>query len=600
MAETLNQLQAALIGWTRSAIDNGWLRPSATSRIEASRTATPGGLFDTPERPLVAGLFGGTGVGKSSLLNRLAAEPIAQTSAVRPTSRDITVYAHRSTTVDHLPDDFPMQRMRTALHQRDRWRNVLWIDMPDFDSVEATHRDLVEQWLPHIDVLLYVVSPERYRDDQGWRLLLKHGNEHAWLFVMNHWDHGNMQQLDDFHQLLVAAGLPDAMIFRTDSSTAASNNTQQKDADATAPKKDDFAALETTIQNLAEAQLVSQLESRGVLQRIKRLRQTANELQSDLGPLDAVQALPSRWQQYWTPLATEIENSLAWKIPELASLHAARDPHFLFAWLNRVPGFTPVDAHSQPQPLPDSAAATALENTAGTASALQPDALLDEVSFARLEDTANHFMQQAANDHIVPLAVSRRQLQASQSLKTQLQGIVQDELHQSLALPGSRLQRAVWRLLGLLSTVLPLLALCWFGWRVINGFRSGGIEPSAYLGSNFAINGALLLALAWGLPAFLKRKLRPSREKAAARGLRTGLQNALDTFDQSVQQSLVQCAGEREALEQSYDALWQTGIEMNDAPLPEAVQRMLVSNYLPDQHFGQNSQAIEPLVSGSE
>jgi len=579
MAGILNHLQTALIDWTQSAIDAGWLEPSAGTRIEANRTATPGSLFDSPERPLVAGLFGGTGVGKSSLLNRLAEEPIAQTSAVRPTSRDITVYVHRSTTVDHLPDDFPMQRMRTALHQRDRWRNVLWIDMPDFDSVEASHRDLVEQWLPHIDVLLYVVSPERYRDDQGWRLLLKHGTEHAWLFVMNHWDHGEQQQLDDFHQLLGSAGLPDAMIFRTDSSTAVSANGLQHSA--TASSNDDFAALETTIQNLAETQLVKQLESRGVLQRLKLLRQTADELQTELGSPAAVLALPSKWQQYWAPLATDIENSLAWKIPELAAVHAASDPHFLFGWL-RIPGLASMATRALSPPPFDSPTETASGTTTAAGTTSQSGALLDEVSFGRLEDTANHFLQQAANDRAIPLAVSQRQLQTAQaSLRTRLQGIVHDALHLSLALPGNRLQRATWRLLGLLSTVLPLLALCWVGWRILNGFLDGGIEPSAYLGSNFALNSVMLLALAWGLPAFLRRKLKPSREKAAARGLRSGLQLALDEFDQSVQLALAQAGLEREKLNQSYDALWQIDADTTDTPLPEAVRRMLVSDSPP-------------------
>ena len=54
----------------------------------------PSDLFSNAERPLVVGLFGGTGVGKSSLLNRLADADIARTGVVRPTSMEITVYLH--------------------------------------------------------------------------------------------------------------------------------------------------------------------------------------------------------------------------------------------------------------------------------------------------------------------------------------------------------------------------------------------------------------------------------------------------------------------------------------------------------------------------
>jgi Uma2 family endonuclease len=44
---------------------------------------------------------------------------------------------------------------------------------------------------PHIDVLVYVVSPERYRDNKAWQLLLAEGGKHAWIFVLNQSDRGH-------------------------------------------------------------------------------------------------------------------------------------------------------------------------------------------------------------------------------------------------------------------------------------------------------------------------------------------------------------------------------------------------------------------------
>jgi GTPase Era involved in 16S rRNA processing len=199
--------QQALEHWANDAIAAGWLSETVPSTLSNAVVGAPSNMFGAQQRPLVVGLFGGTGVGKSTLLNRFAKEAVAQTSAERPTSRDITVYVHRSISVDKLPNNFPMHKMRTSLHGNQKYQHVMFIDMPDFDSVETANRDLVDAWLPHLDLVLYVVSPERYRDDQGWRLLLAHVTQHAWVFVMNHWDRGVPEQLADFSSQLAEAGL---------------------------------------------------------------------------------------------------------------------------------------------------------------------------------------------------------------------------------------------------------------------------------------------------------------------------------------------------------------------------------------------------------
>ena len=55
------------------------------------------------ERPvLVVMLMGGTGVGKSTLMNALAGSSVAQASYTRPTTRDPVVYFHQSVKPDRL------------------------------------------------------------------------------------------------------------------------------------------------------------------------------------------------------------------------------------------------------------------------------------------------------------------------------------------------------------------------------------------------------------------------------------------------------------------------------------------------------------------
>jgi hypothetical protein len=322
----------ALEAWAARAIDAGWLPDDATDVLQDVTTASPAQLFTAGSRPLVAGLFGGTGVGKSTLLNRLAGESIARTSAERPTSRDITVYVHRSLSVDRLPESLPMERMRTALHNNDQYRHVLFIDMPDFDSVESANRDLVNLWLPHLDVVLYVVSPERYRDDQGWRLLLRHAHEHAWLFIMNHWDRADPAQLDDFRRQLAGAGLDEPLIFRCDSSTAP--GAALADSRSTTQAVDDFDSLQRTLQQLADQSIIESLDELGILARMRALRSATDPWLAALGSDDSLTALSAAWQSHWQRATAALDGMLAPKALQLAHLQAASEG----SWLDRLRG----------------------------------------------------------------------------------------------------------------------------------------------------------------------------------------------------------------------------------------------------------------------
>lgn len=649
--DILGNLQQALGNWARSASDSRWLNADAAQSIGEAEIATPGSLFDASQRPLVIALFGGTGVGKSTLLNRLAQSPIARASAERPTSRDITVYVHESVTVSRLPDEFPMAQMKTSIHQRAEWRNVMWVDMPDFDSVETGNRALVEQWLPHVDVVLYVVSPERYRDDEGWQLLLEHGRRHAWLFAMNHWDRGEQSQIDDFKQLLARAGLPDPMIFRTDSSGDPSGKSSGESSGessiapgaaandgisdgSTAPGNDDFSDLETSIRELAEAQFITQLEERGVFQRLEELRQQGDSLQQRLGDPALMSALPEQWKAHWQRESSMLEKSLGWKIPTLAAQHARSQPGFFSGLLPRrsslarrlLPG--KIDAligepgtddsksdvsrdgdsgneesrgggsrneisrndgsrsddsqTGSSQTVPGKSGSEASDQrrlkTANRSSTSDNSGLIDNSAVARIESSIERFLQDAVTSGALPMLIAQDKVsEVMGRLQGDLSEQVQDALNRSLAQPGTSLQRGSVKVLGWLSAVLPLAAMGWIGFRVVNGFVQGGSQPAQYLGSNFAINSAMLLALAWGVPALLRHRLMPSMERAAARGLQSGLERTFDEVDHRVRQQLEQAASEQQAMTNSYQALWSSDWPSSSEPsLPDRFRRLLL------------------------
>ncbi len=82
--------------WAQQAYEQGWLTEETVQKLntpEIPRFTETQGM-----RPLIVAFMGGTGVGKSSLLNRLAGKAIAKAGVARPTSKEVTLFHHRDIT----------------------------------------------------------------------------------------------------------------------------------------------------------------------------------------------------------------------------------------------------------------------------------------------------------------------------------------------------------------------------------------------------------------------------------------------------------------------------------------------------------------------
>jgi hypothetical protein len=226
-APLLRTLSPALRGLERGL--RGWLDAPRKYPLSTIGRASLEGMsadlrrqaeaLDVDRPLLVIMLMGGTGVGKSTLLNALAGGNIAASSFTRPTTRDPVVYYHESLRSDRL--DPALRNCRLAPHDRPALEHKIIVDTPDLDSTELANRDKLIRLLPVADVVLYVGSQEKYHDQLGWELFLQHRKRRAFAFVINKWDrclHAGASGLrpdEDLLKDLKGQGFQNPLLFRT-------------------------------------------------------------------------------------------------------------------------------------------------------------------------------------------------------------------------------------------------------------------------------------------------------------------------------------------------------------------------------------------------
>lgn len=477
--------------WLERLEQQGWIEQSQRESILSAEKDTPDPLFSGAQRPLVVAFFGGTGVGKSTLLNRLAGEPIAETGVERPTSREVTIYLHEALPLDSIERRLPWERIKVSQHRNDNRRAVVWIDMPDIDSIERSNRELVLQCIPHVDVLIYVVSPERYRDDQEWQLLRKHTQRHAWLFVMNHWDQGDEAQIGDFISLLRQNGFSDPWVLRCDSRD-----------DLTRRLPDDFGKLEELIGRLEKNHAGQKLVDRHARLHKESMRQRIKQLLQCLGEAAQMERLARRWHTIWKETLEHLQPSLKGAVQSLAMEFAGSRSR------KRGP--------------------------AASGEAL----FLDLWARKHLTDAVSRLLLEAHALGVPPSPLKRKLAGFDERLEEILQEQIRHSLRRALSRPGRSWQRILLAVFAGLRYLLPLAASGWVAWQVVIGYWRGFSGQGEYLGVDFAVHSVLLIGLAWLIPFLFHRLLQPSLEKAAATGIGRGYEAGLERIEEEVKQTL--------------------------------------------------------------
>ena len=453
MAYDYSNLCTEIQNWAEQSVEHGWIDKAHAASLLAEPVGSANVLFNNEiDRPLVVAFLGGTGVGKSSLLNKLAGQAIATAGVERPTSREVTLFHHRSVAINQFEQKFPLQQIKVAQHDNPANEKIIWIDMPDFDSTEEKNKAIVMQWLPFIDVLIYVVSPERYRDNKAWQLLLSEGANHAWLFVLNQWDRGDSVQFEDFKQQLAKAGFDNPLIYKTT---------------CVGDVEDELENLLVTIQSLASKKTVEHLEQRGLQQRRDNIKNNCQHCLVQLGGEETFSGLLEHQAKTWLQTESILSQGFEWPIKQ-ASLNYSET---------------------------------------GKMNKKQSFLLWDDWAQSRFSDYLDDLIL-TANQSGLPSKPLRKQLATVRNKAEQIVN-TQAELacRKALVNPGNVMQRGVLKLANICEFILPLITMSFVGIEVFQGYYDSSFTNEDFLGVNFVVHSLLLILISWLFPYFITKNL---------------------------------------------------------------------------------------------
>lgn len=161
----------------------------------------------------VIALAGATGSGKSSLFNAISGTRLAEPGLKRPTTNKAMAAYWGAELPEDLLDWLDVSRRHLVQGDAQALNGLVLLDLPDHDSTVTAHRIEVDRLVQLVDMLIWVVDPQKYADAALHNNYLKPlaGYADVMLVVMNHADRLDQDQLRttmrDLRRLLDSEGL---------------------------------------------------------------------------------------------------------------------------------------------------------------------------------------------------------------------------------------------------------------------------------------------------------------------------------------------------------------------------------------------------------